>query len=154
MSKIYAGIGARITPREITDKMFKIACELADLGWTLRSGGAAGADSAFENGSSEAEIFRANDCTDAAMEFASRYHPAWAKCSPYARKLHGRNAMIILGENLDNPVRFVLCWTESGRDEGGTGLAMRIAWSHNIPVFNLKNREDHARVVKLIQPNK
>ena len=47
---LYAGIGSRETPPDILLKMVKIGCHLAKMGWTLRSGGAPGADSAFEKG--------------------------------------------------------------------------------------------------------
>ena len=45
--------------------------------------------------------------------------------------------MIILGERLSEPVKFVLCHTPDGKDTGGTGLGIRIAKSRGIPVFNL-----------------
>ena len=104
----------------------------------LRSGGAKGADQAFEKGAGwKKEIFLASDVTDEAIEFTSKYHPNWKACKPYARALHGRNAMIILGKNLDTPVDFVVCWTKDGKDSGGTGQAIRIAWDHKIKVFFL-----------------
>ena len=48
--RTYAGIGSRATPERIQKTMEHIATELAQRGWTLRSGGAVGADSAFERG--------------------------------------------------------------------------------------------------------
>jgi len=48
--KYYTGIGSRKTPPEILKIMHTLAWHLADKGWTLRSGGAGGADNAFENG--------------------------------------------------------------------------------------------------------
>lgn len=47
---LYAGIGSRETPRSILDLMTAIARKLEALGYTLRSGGATGADTAFEEG--------------------------------------------------------------------------------------------------------
>ena len=56
--KTWAGIGSRITPLEIQKEMTKISMFLYKHGYTLRSGGAKGADTAFEKGSLEAkEIF-------------------------------------------------------------------------------------------------
>lgn len=46
----YTGIGARKTPPDILKVMETLAWHLAAKGWTLRSGGAGGADSAFEKG--------------------------------------------------------------------------------------------------------
>lgn len=50
MMKIYAGIGSRKTPKKILEQMRNISSFLAKEGYTLRSGGADGADSAFEDG--------------------------------------------------------------------------------------------------------
>lgn len=47
---IYAGIGSRETPPTALDFMERCAMEWAMKDWTLRSGGAKGADSAFEKG--------------------------------------------------------------------------------------------------------
>ena len=60
----YAGIGSRETPIEVQSKMSKVAKMLEDKGYTLRSGGADGADFAFEKGlgkiSKNKEIYLAN----------------------------------------------------------------------------------------------
>jgi predicted NAD-dependent protein-ADP-ribosyltransferase YbiA (DUF1768 family) len=54
----YAGIGSRETPQDVLDIMTKAATYLESLGYTLRSGGAAGADTAFEKGvKSKKQIF-------------------------------------------------------------------------------------------------
>ena len=46
----YAGVGSRETPQDVLKIMWKIGKHLADKGYTLRSGGARGADAACENG--------------------------------------------------------------------------------------------------------
>ncbi len=46
----YTGIGSRSTPEAIQKIMTELAYELGKSGWTLRSGCAPGADSAFEFG--------------------------------------------------------------------------------------------------------
>lgn len=50
MKQAYAGIGARTTPPDVLAAMERIAAGLATYGWTLRTGGARGADTAFEKG--------------------------------------------------------------------------------------------------------
>lgn len=50
MGKYYTGIGSRETPGAILDIMQACAVKLGEQGWTLRSGGADGADNAFELG--------------------------------------------------------------------------------------------------------
>lgn len=153
VGNIYAGIGSRETPKEILELMTLAAKTFAGKGFTLRSGGAIGADIAFEKGcGTNKEIFRAKDCTEAAKEMTSKYHPAWDKCNDYARNLHGRNCQILLGRDVANPepVKFVLCWTKDGKDTGGTGQAIRIATDMGIPVYNLYHREVVERIKTMI----
>lgn len=151
MAKYYAGIGSRGTPQHILNIMGMVGRFLAQNGWTLRSGGAEGADEAFEKGcdaaKGEKEIYlpwpnyRNNPSklhpgnypfNDQEELFAQKFHPNWRKCTPAVRKLHMRNSRILLGmEPLHGiqvtPVKFVLCWTQGGQIIGGTGQALRIA---------------------------
>jgi len=153
--KYYAGIGSRKTPPEILEAMTQIARWLDSQGWILRSGGADGADSAFEAGATHKEIFYAKDATPAGMEVAKKYHPAWDKMGDYAKRLHGRNSLQILGRDLQTPVKFVICWTPDGCTShktrsirtGGTGTAISIASSADIQVFNLENPEVLRRIM-------
>lgn len=150
--KLYAGIGSRLTPKFILELMFKYAKSLGDLGYKLRSGGAKGADKEFESGTllANREIFLEEHATPECIELSSKYHPAWDRCNDYAKRLHGRNAMILLGQNLDNPVDFVICYTIDGKDSGGTGQAMRIARAYNIPIYNLYHEIDQTKLNNLI----
>ena len=135
--------------------MTVIAGWLARTGWHLSTGGADGADTAFAGGAPAGQRtirlpwrgyngHRGTDCRvlspaamSASMEIAASLHPAWDRCSPAVRKLHARNALVLLGENLDRPVDAVIAWSAEGRAEGGTGMAIRIAEARGIPVFNL-----------------
>lgn len=150
----YAGIGARATPTDVLSDMTVIAAWLARTGWHLSSGGADGADTAFAGGAPAGRRtiwlpwrgyneHRGPDCRvlsaaamAACIEIAAPLHPAWERCSPAVRKLHARNAAV-LGLTLHRPVDAVVCWTVGGRDEGGTGMGIRIAESRGIPVLNL-----------------
>ena len=69
--------------------------------------------------------------------FAAAHHDAWVRCSPAVRKLHARNVAVLGGVGITEPVHAVICWTRGGRAEGGTGLAIRLAETAGIPVFNL-----------------
>jgi hypothetical protein len=143
MSKYYAGIGSRETPVHIQKYMADVGAALAEAGYTLRSGGALGADTAFEIGAHNtggfAEIFKPNGCTPEAEMMAASYHPNWPACSPWARKLHGRNCHIVLGRYVHQPipVEFIICWTHDARTVGGTGQALRMADALDIEVLNL-----------------
>lgn len=145
-SSFYTGVGSRKTPMEVRAVMKMIAEKHASLGYTLRSGGAVGADAAFEAGAGpNKRIFYAREATQQAMEIAAAYHKAWDRLSQYVKKLHGRNAFQVLGERLDTPSRGLLCWTPDGCEchetrtviTGGTGTAISIADAYGVPVTNL-----------------
>lgn len=161
MNKIYAGIGSRTTSLEIQSLMGDIAIILAKNDFILRSGGADGADSAFEIGCNHAngnkEIYLPwkgfNDnqselvgVCDKALELASKYHPAWKAPLPRSvRALLARNGYQVLGVDLNTPADFVICYTNDGasshtertKNTGGTGQAISIADAYKIPIFNL-----------------
>ena len=155
MPKYYAGIGSRETPPNILRVMERLGKKLALEGWILRSGGARGADSAFHKGcldvSGDAEIFIAQHTTPESLELATKYHPNWSACSDYAKRLHARNGMILLGKDLDTPVSAIICWTPRGKISGGTGQALRMAADYNIVVRNLAIQEDLDRVLKYLE---
>ena len=153
---VYAGIGARATSAGTQGLMTQVAAELGAQSYTLRSGGARGADQAFEAGANLAnspkQIFIPNDGFQGrtsgvdgasadiprrAFDIAAQHHPNWDRLKPSTQALHARNTLQILGPKCDHPVDFVLCSTADGRDSGGTGQALRIARAHNIPVINL-----------------
>lgn len=147
--KFYAGIGSRKTPLDVLEDMKIFSKILYGRGYTLRSGGAKGADTAFESEAKDRkEIFYADDATWVEEQIASIYHPAWESLPSYAKKLHGRNALQVLGKGRVSHVRFVLCWTPDGCEHhkqrthatGGTGTAISIASDVGIPVFNIKKR--------------
>ncbi len=160
--KYYAGVGSRKTPDDIINAMTRVAIELRKHGYTLRSGGALGADRAFEKGSLEqSKIFIADDAKgdSRAHELMEQHHPApRALRSQYVRNLMARNGYQVLGRDLKTPSEFVICWTPDGadgtetrtsRETGGTGQAIRIAVSHDIPVINMQQEDWEDKLFKL-----
>lgn len=156
--KLYAGIGARETPHDVCQNITIIARALAERGWKLRSGHALGADQAFELGTLNREIhlpwngynggqagrptFIVPEFTSQVVELAARFHPTWHSLTDIVKKFMCRNATLLMGTNLDQPVEMVICWTRHGLVMGGTGHGIRIAHAHGIPIFNLANPED------------
>ena len=163
----YAGIGARATPPSVLTAMTVMAGWLARQGWRLNSGGAAGADSAFAQGTPAGQrtLYLPwsgyNDCAgpdcrvlsqsefEPCLAIAARLHPAWDRCSPAVRKLHARNAAI-LGVGAGRRVDAVVAWTPGGTVTGGTGTAIRIATDAGIPVLNLGSMTPRAVCERLL----
>ena len=147
----YTGIGSRTTPSDVLEHIRKLGKFLARQGFVLRSGGAKGADTAFEVGCDEVggvkKIFlpwkgfnnhpsELYGSTKGAREIAKKYHPTWDFLLPVARDFMGRNTYQILDLDLKTPAEFVCCWTRNGEIDGGTGQALRIANDLGIPVLN------------------
>lgn len=167
MDNYYAGIGSRETPVKVLWVMYYLARFLADKNWILRSGGASGADTAFERGvlsqehgdldiflpwdgfngrkvntyvkESDVPVVRTYLVPEYNEMMARQYHPSFRSLSSSARKLMSRNSYQILGSELKLPSKVVFCYTGDGKASGGTGQAIRIARDYNIPVINLHN---------------
>lgn len=52
-------------------------------------------------------------------------------------QLMARNGFQFLGDEMTDVTDLVVCWTEGGQEEGGTGQALRLAGLMGIPVINL-----------------
>lgn len=168
-TKYYTGIGSRETPQRYLEAMIKIAGVLGGMGYTLRSGAADGADSAFETGtdafSFSKEIWLPWNGfnnhqgggylpQEIHYQLASELHPAWDRLTRGPRSLHARNTGQILGHDLATPSLFVVCYTSDGAESlkevnsktGGTGTAIRLASIKGIPVFNLARKDSVSRL--------
>jgi len=160
----YAGVGSRATPLEVCNIFTRVASRLELLGWRLMSGGAPGADIAFELGvvsagskmifvpwargsKHESEIRPADALWAQAEDAAAKVHPVWSKLPPAARALHTRNVFQVLGPDLKSSAKFVICWTADGAETeattssstGGTRTAIVLASRFDIPVLNFRN---------------
>jgi len=164
---IITGIGSRKVPREIYD--FITTLPLQDH--VVRSGGASGCDTAFEQTTNNLEIYLPwrnfsshgiplssinPTLVKAAESIISTVHPAFNRLSHGAKLLHTRNVFQVFGVELleSNRSDVVICWTPDGaynqetctNKTGGTATAIRIASIFEIPVLNLYN-EKHMDMV-------
>ena len=158
-TRYYAGIGSRSTPTKVQCLMTQFSSLLELDNFILRSGGAPGADSSFEAGTCNNEIYipwhfyerriMLYPIIPEAIEIAAKCHPAWLTLSEPVKLLMARNTMQVLGEDCHTPSEFVICWTKDGvtdgkkttRITGGTGQAIRVATAYNVPVYNLNTKD-------------
>jgi len=181
MYRAYAGIGSRQTPKEICEQMTDIASVLDGIGWTLRTGGAKGADLAFADGASFAQIeefipwhkFSPErigvepiilNQTREVYDLAQKYWDSrpddvdegkycdWTSLRDTTKLFMMRNVHQILGKDLKTPSKAVICWTPNGAMKGGTSFAMWIAMCHSIPIFNLANPTALERMETFFDP--
>lgn len=158
--RYYTGIGARKTPKEICEKFTRIAEYLKD--WTLRSGGANGADTAFELGAGHRDIFLPwrgfnGNHSDLytqlpeARRLAERFYPKWRDATEPVRKLMARNIHQVLGLELNDPSTLLICWTEGGLEVGGTATAIRVAKEYKVPIFNFGEKDQTKELWEFIK---
>ncbi len=159
--KYYAGIGSRETPSSLQPLIDKIVDRLSE--YTLRSGGAPGADSMFEKNAINKEIFlpwkdfNNNESllfkiTPDAYIMAKKYHPRYDTLSDGAKNMMARNCYQVLGFDLNTPVDFIICWTKDGKNIGGTSQALRIAQNLDIPIFNLYFDDCYKKLIQHLNP--
>ncbi|WP_199438517.1 hypothetical protein [Vibrio owensii] len=95
------------------------------------------------------------DIDKRAIEIASEFHGGWENLSQAVKKLMSRNVHQVLGLDLQTYSEFVFAFTSDGVDgvqrkttakTGGTGQAIRIAASYDVPVRNVGNPEVRARM--------
>lgn len=155
VTKFYTGVGSRETPDTICKIMTTTAKWLELHGYTLRSGGAIGADYAFEIGSSKPIIYSISTthkpksgkpsvvpCLEAYRDLAKLCCLHYKHMnSQYARDLHTRNICQVIGHDPSVIIKsdFLICYTAGGGYVGGTTTAIRCAERFDVPIFNFGN---------------
>ena len=168
--KPYAGVGNPDTPYGILTQMTQLAGRLEDMGYTLRSSGGQGGDEAFSKGTTNKEIYipwkKFNgypdkpfcEITEDAKLIVKPFSPAFDTLKPAVQLIIASKAHLILGPDLQSPVKFLVCWTPDGADKSGNctaktgfgGTAIKVAASLSIPIFNLKNADSMQELNKFI----
>lgn len=154
-------IGSRNITEKEKERLYKLAKVYHDRGYTLRSGGAHGADSIvneFQNVEiiipwngfnglrhDGRRIFELSQLKDnaRAKELVIKIHPAPKKLTEGAMKLHMRNIYQITGvhgvhkRNLSKGVLYVAD-EHNGRVKGGTATAVHLAKKMKIKTHNIR----------------
>lgn len=152
----YTGVGSRDITVQESELIMETAKYLADLGFTLRSGGAGGSDTSFEEGALLSlrpelrEIYipwksfkcprvgdvyhvledRGSENYRVSMVVARDIHPAWDRLSNGARLLHQRNVHQVMGRDLTKPVKSKFLLACSDYDKHGVPKGgTRTAWA-------------------------
>lgn len=151
MKKYYAGVGSRETPDDVLLLMIRLGRTLADIGYTLSSGDATGADRAFWFGATLSPKHREVGCriylhkngyqgrfNDPALGFllATQFTETWEKAKQLAFTarggfyglgeggigLHTRNVYQIYGHTLRSRVQAIYYWAiPKGKTEKVSG---------------------------------
>lgn len=90
---------------------------------------------------------RLKDC----YHLVGKVHPNPRGLTTASLSMHARNANIILGKDLNDPVKFVLYWNPVGKKTGGTVIAIEMAKLYNLPIFNLASKTEFDEFVLYIK---
>ncbi len=177
--KYYTGIGAIDTPSNVLDLMVSIGRYFAKRNYTLRSGGAKGADQAFEKGCGNGpkeiylpfENYENNPSplfmTEDLFQRVSRLE-IWRKLCvslateepsidldslPKEMQYHfARDVQQILGADFNTPSDKVICWTPDNTKEG-TRITLYIATHLGIPIDNLSSPQIYSQWENILASN-
>lgn len=168
--KAYAGMSNPDTPETVTAQMKRLATYLEEQGYTLRTNGGKGGEEAFEQGVERKEIHlpwkRFNDrdskfnrTSDEAKAVIRQFAPSFDTLKPAVQTIVASKAHVILGKDLQNPVKFLVCWSQDGAESssekspktGYIGVAIALASSLKIPVFNLQKPDALDRLKQFLQ---
>lgn len=176
----YSGVGSRRTTDQVVlALMTSIAQALGKRGYILRSGAAPGPDTAFERGAPRhlRHIYIPNEgfCDRPGMivpkkvnlmrwlkacSIAEQFHGLGRRMPQDVRELMGRNVYQVLGDDLATPSKFLICdapfpvFDDQGRVvdvDGGTGMAVRLAAAHDIPIYHLGVAEHRRRMEQFVE---
>lgn len=172
----WTGVGSRRSSIENRPLMTAFAQAMAAKGAILRSGAAPGPDTWFEEGvpphlrriyvpnasfgkRKRDEIIVPKEVNlmrwMKACSIAESLHPLGRHMTQEVRDLMGRNVFQVLGDDLKTPSQFLVCdapdivYDDAGRVvdvDGGTGMAVRLAALHNVPVYHLAVPAHRARM--------
>lgn len=173
--KFYAGIGSRETPPKVLKEMKIIADMLAERNFTLRSGGADGADTAFESGARdnlelylpwrgfngrEKGIFSYTEAHSLTAQHVWKHRQeignvpiSWYSLKSTTKLMMTRNICQVLGYTMkkEDHSKFVVCWTKDGEEHGGTAQAIFTARLYEITVYNLAIPIDRVKLTQMLR---
>lgn len=178
VEKFYTGIGSRELPKHVLIFMRDVGIRMAKRGYVLRSGGAKGADTAFEigaiRGKGGIEIFIPwNGFNDRFEKDGTYFVPTremfetakaalinqniikWFEdMKQGVQKLHARNYYQIHGFDMEenSMVCLYACpEDDKGKPTGGTRTAVMLAQNAGIPTYNLIHEDVRKEVANKIK---
>lgn len=182
--KIFTGIGPRSITSDTEKLIVSVSEKLYEMGYVLRSGGAWGSDTKFEepyvsspdrlevylpwNGFNSRVVGEGyylinKSKINLLYSLVNFFHPNSSNLRYSVRSLMMRNCHQVLGYELNIPSQFVLIGTDKIKldknsriydCDGGTGFAVRLAYANNIPVYSLTYKPHQDKIFKGLNINK
>lgn len=168
--KPYTIVANNDVPPEIASKFEEIAKRLEQREYTVRIGGMEGIDDRIEKAVKKFELhlpwreFNGKQSKfyyngERAFAVAKMFHPTFDSMKKGIQAFLAKNARLILGDKMNSPTLFLLCWTEDGAESirertaktGFSGHPIAIASALGVPIFNLAKSDAEQRLNFLVE---
>jgi effector-binding domain-containing protein len=168
----YVGTGNKDIPPNIAEIFKRLAKELHELGYILRTGCLDGTEQVLESCDVAKEVhipwkgFNDRDTkfsyvAPEAKILAARYQPGYDGLKPVIQAFLAKNVRLVMGQNVKSPALFALIWSEDAAETvqeksvktGSVGHVIVIASLLKIPIFNLARPDAEARLKQYLQVN-
>lgn len=156
----YAAVGPRQISENVASLCYSMGMAMGQDGWHLRSSHSAGCCVSFEMGAEEARApitlylpwksYGENVTTRPDLQrivvsskvpeidsICKHCAPKWNEQPGGVRKLMRRHVACLLGLQLDNPVKCLMCWMPKTESPTGASFVVAVAQLNNIPLINL-----------------
>lgn len=152
-------------PPEILTKFDELAKWLESLDYTVRVGGMEGIEDRIEKLIGKKEVHlpwkgfnekesRFTYNSPRAFAIAKMFSPTFDTLKKGVQIFQAKNARLIMGDKMNSPALFLLCWTEDGAESlrertgrtGFTGHPIAIASGVGIQIFNLAKPDAEQRL--------
>lgn len=167
-------VGSRETVKGDVQKVWVVTGLLNRLGYDGRSGGAPGMDEEWAINMDFCQRILPNDgfqgfyhdghgilaldyaplnIHNKAASIAEQHHGYWDNLKDWHKKAHTRNAMQVLGANLDDPSKLTIYAafeTKHGKVSGGTSTAVEISRSYGVPTYNIRDEKQYEALLAFL----
>ncbi len=153
--RAYVGAGSRKASLAACKHVKEVAAALDHAGYHCRTGQAEGSDAAFRAGHQAARLSVRQNVTGMARQYVWRFHRNPGSLSPGQFDRLASYADRLFGPHFDSWARFVVCWTPDGSEcpaqftpkTGSIAFLITMAWTADIPVFNLRRWDAPKRLL-------
>lgn len=116
------------------------AIKLQQSGYIFRSGAKIGSEKYFElaiYSNSHKEMCTFNDLNDKAFNIARLFYSDFDKLHKSKQKRLARIVTVILGKDLNNPLKFLITFTKNGYSTNEIAFAITLAKAYNIHICDM-----------------
>ncbi|WP_164928546.1 hypothetical protein [Gloeobacter violaceus] len=165
VNRFYTGVGSTDPPPDVAALVMTVAQHLAGEGMVVRTGHDKGTDAAFAAGAAPGtrEVYvphsGAGGYRDGlvvcdpetivrAARLAASVHPHWKTYNNFQRRAHTRRVFQLLGEDLNSPSAYVICFVPEdgdGKVQGSARTVLALAQVKRIECYNLAELQTRTR---------